>query len=80
MIEKYKTVKQDVFEYVRNRVKLGIKPGNIAAEVEHRFPTFIAFFKCDPEMINEFIQWLIEQAYYYEHNAFYGQSTGKAPE
>ena len=75
MIKKYETVKQDVFEYIRNRVKWDVNPSSIAAELEYRFPTYVAFYKCDPEMINEHMLWLIEQAYYYQHGKFYGQDT-----
>lgn len=77
MIEKYKTVKQDIFEYIHNRTKAGVSPETIVVEVENRFPAFIAFFKCEPDMLAEFMQWLAEQAYYHVNRTYYEKSVFK---
>ncbi len=76
MLKKYSTIKQDIFEYVQNRIQAGAKPEVIAQEIKNRYRAEIAFFKCkDPEMIDEFMQWLAEFAFYFTNRMFYDQNN-----
>lgn len=70
MLGKFKTVRQDVFEYISNRLEAGVGINVICSEVEYRFPTFVGFFKTDPEMISEFMEWLVMFGYYLKNREF----------
>lgn len=74
MLKKYRFVKKHIFEYIHNRIQAGIAPAVIAREVEAKFPAEVAFFKCDPDMLLEFLTWMAEEAYWYVNRHFYEEA------
>jgi hypothetical protein len=78
MLAKYNTIKQDCFEYVHNRLQAGIKPPAIVREIRERFFVEIAFAKCPPDMIDEFLTWIVEAEYYVINREFYDQQPNSA--
>lgn len=55
MIEKYQYMMDDVFAYMFNSIQVTEDDKQIAKEVLEKFPTYVAYFKCDSEMIFEFL-------------------------
>lgn len=74
MRPKYRFVKKHIFEYINNRLQAGIRPEVIAKEIMARFPAEVAFFKCDADMIDEFLCWLCEEAYFYINRCHYEEA------
>lgn len=76
MIPKYRFVKRHVFEYISNRIQAEIKPAVVAREVAQRFQPELAFYKCEPDMLYEFLCWLAEEAYYHINRHAYEDAEG----
>ena len=55
MIEKYQDVMDSIFQYMYNSIQVVDDDRKIAKEVCSKFPAFICYFKCDNEMIEEFL-------------------------
>ena len=56
MIDKYQDIfDRGVFPYIHNRLHTEIDDYDLAREVYNRFPVYIAFFKCNQEMILEML-------------------------
>jgi hypothetical protein len=62
MIAKYKPILNDMFEFIRNKTTADYSAESIAAEVMKKFKTEIAYYKCEQEMICEFVNQLCEFA------------------
>jgi|LSQX01.1.fsa_nt_gb hypothetical protein len=59
---KYKPVITDMFEFIRNKTTAGFSVDSITDQVMQRFPSQVAFYKCDKEMVRVFIYQLCEFA------------------
>jgi hypothetical protein len=60
MIEKYEDVfERGVYPYIHNRIQANAKTEDIVKEVYDRFPVYIAFFKCNQEMIVEMLRQIV---------------------
>ena len=55
MIAKYESMMDDVFGYMYNSIQIVESDEQIAKEILSKFPTYVAYFKCDSEMIFEFL-------------------------
>lgn len=55
MIEKYQDVMDSVFQYAYNSIQAIPDDRLLAKEILAKFPTFVCYFKCDNEMIEEFL-------------------------
>ena len=55
MIAKYESMTDDVFGYMYNSIQIVESDEQIAKEVISKFPTYVCYFKCDYEMIYEFL-------------------------
>ena len=55
MIEKYQDVMDSAFQYAYNSIQVVSDDRQLAKEIIAKFPTFICYFKCDNEMIEEFV-------------------------
>lgn len=55
MIEKYQDMMDSVFQYMYNAIQVVEDDKQIAKEVLDKFPTYVCYFKCDSEMILEFL-------------------------
>lgn len=62
MNKKYKPIIRDMFEYIRNHVAAEYATDTIVDSVISRFPAYIAYYDCSPEMYKEFITQLCEYA------------------
>ena len=60
MIKKYQAIMDDVFRYLYNSLEVIEDSEKLANEVINKFPTFVCYFKCDNEMIYEFMYQTIE--------------------
>ena len=78
MMPKYMTIKEDVFQFIHNRIQAGIDPVAVKNEVIERYPIYIAYFDTTPEMLDEFIGQQCEFAYYLIKREYYYESNPKA--
>ncbi|MHB0929562.1 MAG: hypothetical protein ACYC3W_11800 [Candidatus Nanopelagicales bacterium] len=63
MLRKYRMVKKNIFEYIQA----------IVTEVRDRFAACLAFYQCEPAMIDEFILWICELSYLYVNGHYYDE-------
>jgi len=55
VIKKYEHVFERIHQYIYNRIQVESDDLKIAREIVAQYPTYIAFFKCDSDMIEEMI-------------------------
>ena len=72
MIPKYKNMIYDLYEYIRNRTVAGFSAESITDEVMKRYKPAIRFYKCDYDMVYEFILSLAEFARFMYTNQLQG--------
>jgi len=51
MIKKYEFILDKVHQYCYNRIQIETDDLKIARELYEKYPVYVAFFKCDTEMI-----------------------------
>ena len=51
MIKKYEFLLDKVHQYCYNRIQVETDDSKIARELYDKYPVYVAFFKCDTEMI-----------------------------
>ncbi len=73
MLRKYRMVKKNIFEYIHNRIVAGIAIEAIVSEVRDRYAACLAFYQCEPDMIDEFIHWMCEYSYLYVNGHYYDE-------
>lgn len=61
----------EVFLYIHNRIMVGTDPIKLRDEVIVKFSVELAFYDCSPLMIQNFIEELCLQAYFYANKEIY---------
>ena len=62
MTKKYNPVIDDMFEFIRNKTTADFSIESIVEQVLDRYPSQVAYYKCDKDMIRVFITHLCEYA------------------
>ena len=60
MIAKYQRVMDSMHNYIYNAIQVEERDSVIVMEVKDRYPSYIAFYKVDTEMIQEFLEQLVK--------------------
>jgi len=58
MIKKYQHILDKVHQYIYNRIQIESDDLLIAREIYAKYPVYVAFFKCDTEMIISMLEQL----------------------
>jgi len=74
MIAKYESIKHDVFEALNNMIEAGMNPRQASLEISTKYPVFVALFKVDHEMLQEWTEWMAEFAYYVKNKKFFKEN------
>lgn len=70
-MKKYIPLTNNMFEYIRNRITVGAEVNDIISEVMKRYSPELTYYRCDDDMVREFVTQLVHFAYYVQNNELY---------
>jgi len=68
MIKKYEFLLDKVHQYCYNRIQVETDDLKIARELYDKYPVYVAFFKCDTEMIISMLEQISRGKTNYKYN------------
>lgn len=65
----------ELFAYIYNRITISVDPMDLKIEVINKFSPELVFFDVKPEMLENLVETLVLQAYFYVNKRIYTEEN-----